>query len=242
MGMIFNQTQRILAILIALTSVSLAQQFSPDTSVLPETTTQPVATSPTPPEAKRLLWIVPNYRTSPTLANYQPLTAGGKFKLASQDAFDPGTIALAALFAGQSQLSNDNRAFGQGVAGYAKYWGTAYADFAIGDFMTEGIFPTILHQDPRYFRKGTGGGWSRLGYAMGQIFVTHGDNGHTQFNYSEVVGNSVAVAIGDAYYEDNRTASNAVGRLGMQLGVDMTSNVLKEFWPEVEKKFGRNRK
>jgi hypothetical protein len=237
--MLIDQFQRTGALLVALTSVSLAQQFTPGNPVVPDSIVKPGAASPEPPESKRLFWIVPNYRTSPTLQNYEPLSVAGKFKIASQDAFDPGTVALAALFAGESQLSNADRSFGQGVAGYARYWGTAYGDFVIGDFMTEGVFPTILHQDPRYFRKGTGSGWSRLGYAMGQIFWTHTDSGGSQFTYSEVMGNSVAVAISNAYYPDNRTASNGVSKLGMQLGVDMTSNVLKEFWPEVERKLGR---
>src|SRR5260370_29445665 len=107
--------------------------------------------------------------------------------------------------------------------------------------MTEAVFPTLLHQAPRYFRRGSGGGWSRLGYAMGQIVWTHRDSGGTQFNYSEVVGNSSAVAISNAYYTDNRTAANAVSKLSVQLGVDMASNILKEFWPDLERKFTRKR-
>ena len=31
--------------------------------------------------------------------------------------------------------------------------------------MTEVIYPSLLHQDPRYFRRGTGSVWSRVGYA-----------------------------------------------------------------------------
>lgn len=236
--MMLNQVLRTGAVLVALTSASVAQQFSPASAITPEVTANPEPANLTT-ESKRLFWIVPNYRTSPTLQNYEPLTPGGKFKIASQDAFDPGTIALAALFAGDSQLTNANRSFGQGMAGYGRYWGTAYGDFAIGDFMTEAIFPSILHQDPRYFRKGKGSGWSRLGYAMGQIFWTHADSGRSQFNFSEVIGNSAAVAISNAYYPDNRTAANGVSKLGMQLGVDMASNVLKEFWPEIERKVRR---
>ena len=192
-------------------------------------------------ESKRLFGLVPNYRTSPTLQNYQPLTAGEKFKIASQDAFDRGTVVLAAAFGAEAQLTNGNRAFGQGGEGFAKYWCAAYGDFAIGDYMTEGVFPTLLHQDPRYFRRGTGSGWSRLGYAMGQIFWTHRDSGGTQFNYSEVIGNSVAVAISNAYYVDNRNATDASSQLGLQIGVDMAANVLKEFWPDMERKFKRHR-
>lgn len=188
---------------------------------------------------KRILWVIPNFRTSEMPEEYKPLSPKEKFKIASLDAWDRGTLALAAAFAGESQISNTEPAFGQGVAGYARRFGTAYADFVIGDYMTEGIFPTILHQDPRYFRKGRGSGTSRLGYAVGQIFWTHKDSGGTQFNYSEVVGNSTAVAISTAYYPNGRTASDAVQALGTQLAVDTASNIVKEFWPDLERKLSK---
>jgi hypothetical protein len=185
-----------------------------------------------PTQDKRILWIIPNFRTSPTLAHYEPISVKEKFKIARQDSFDRGTIALAALFAGQGQLSNSNRSFGQGVEGYAQYFGAAYGDFVIGNYLTEGVFPTILHQDPRYFRRGTGSKMSRLAYAASRIFVTLGDSGKTQINYSELIGNSTAVAIGMSYYKDNRDVGDAVTQLGTQLGVDMVANILKEFWPD----------
>jgi hypothetical protein len=58
-------------------------------------------------------------------------------------------------------------------------------------------------------------------------------------NYSEVLGNATAVAISDAYYVNNRTAADNASKLGMQLAVDMAANVLKEFWPGLERKFKR---
>src|SRR5258706_8353102 len=113
----------------------------------------PATTDSPQPEGKRIFGIIPNYRTSPSLHNYEPLTSRQKFKLASQDTFDRGTVALAALFAGEGQLTNANPSFGQGAAGFWRDFGTAFGDFVIGDYMTESIFPTLLHQDPRYFRR-----------------------------------------------------------------------------------------
>jgi len=102
-------------------------------------------TSPTPnpdqPEDKRIFWIIPNYRTSPSLYPYEPLTAEEKFRIATEDSFDRGTAALAVLFAGEAQLTNATPGFGQGIKGYARYLGTSYADFVIGDVMTEAVFP-----------------------------------------------------------------------------------------------------
>jgi hypothetical protein len=231
--------------LIALMILPVAlpgQESSPGNPVQPGTTTpadNSSASSQPEHNDKRIFWIIPNFRTSPTLVEYKPIPPKEKFKIAAMDTFDRGTFALAAAFAGEAQLSNATPAFGQGVAGYARYLGTAYADFAIGNFMTEGIYPTILHQDPRYFRRGTGSGLSRLGYAIGQIFWTHTDSGGTQFNFSEVVGNSTAVAISEAYYPNNRTASDAITKLGTQLAVDTASNILKEFWPDMSRKFSK---
>jgi hypothetical protein len=198
---------------------------------------QQTSSSATPAvkEDKRIFWIIPNYRTSPSLHPYRPLRQEQKFKLATEDAFDRGTAALAVLFAGEAQLTKSNPPFGQGVKGYTRYLGTAYADFVIGDFMTEAAYPALFHQDPRYFRRGTGSAWSRFGYAVGQIFWTHSDSGRTGFNFSELIGNSTAVAISNSYYSD-RTVSNAVSKLGVQLGVDMAANVLKEFWPDIDRK------
>lgn len=195
-------------------------------------------TAPTPP-SKRLFGIIPNYRTSPTLDQYTKLTAGAKFKMATEDTFDRGTFLLAAAFAGEGQLTNANPSFGQGVKGYAHRLVTSYADFGIGNYMTEAVFPTVLHQDPRYFRKGTGSGFSRLGHAVGQIFWTHTDSGGRMFNFSEIGGNAAAVGISQAYYPDQRGAGNVVSKLAIQVGLDTASNVLKEFYPDLIRKLSR---
>jgi hypothetical protein len=76
---------------------------------------------------------------------------------------------------------------------------------------------------------------------MGQIFWTHTDSDRTQFNYSEILGNSTAVAISNAYYPENRNVGDASRKLGMQIGIDMASNVLKEFWPDVSRRFSKHR-
>ena len=191
------------------------------------------ATTPAPDQQppKHVLWIIPNFRTSPSLTEYKPLSVKEKFTIAAQDSFDRGTFALAAAFAGEGQLANTNPSFGQGVEGYAHRFATSYADFAIGDYMTEAIYPSLLHQDPRYFRRGTGTPLSRFGYAIRQIVWTHTDSGGSQFNFSEVLGNSTSTALSMSYYPDNRKASDAATSLAIQIGVDAASNVLKEFWP-----------
>jgi hypothetical protein len=121
-----NRTSRICSAVLLAAGMAAAQEASGD---------QPEAK-----ESKRILWIIPNYRTSPSVDNFEPLTAGEKFRVASEDAFDRGTVALAAIFAGEAQLTNSNRSFGQGGAGYGRYFGTAHGDLVIGDYMWKRFF------------------------------------------------------------------------------------------------------
>jgi hypothetical protein len=194
-----------------------------------------------PPEpesgSKHMFGIIPNYRTSPTLAQYKPLTVKEKFDLSRREAFDLGAVALSGLFAGKAMLSKREPSFGQEANGYARYWSATYADFVINDFMSGAVYPALLHQDPRYFRRGTGSALSRVTYAVSQVFWTHNDSGDGQFNFSRVLGASTAVAISNAYYPDQRTAGDTASRLGIRFGIDMGSAVLMEFWPDLRRKF-----
>jgi hypothetical protein len=226
--------------MLSAASGAFCQTSSPATSA----TDQPDRTVSNPPAPDenphtRIFWIIPNYRTYPSEANRTPISTRKKFGIATQDSFDRGTFILAAAFAGQGQLSKSEPSFGDGVGAYAHYFATAYSDLVIGDYMTEAIFPALLHQDPRFFRRGTGSVPSRMFYAIGQIFWTHTDSGGTMFNFSEIGGNATASAISNAYYPDSRTAANFFTRMGTQVGIDMAGNVLKEFWPDLYNKLSR---
>jgi hypothetical protein len=54
-------------------------------------------------ESKRILGIIPNYRTSPIGSPHARRTVSEKFKVASEDSFDRGTFALAGI--SQEKLS-----------------------------------------------------------------------------------------------------------------------------------------
>jgi hypothetical protein len=196
---------------------------------------QPVP-PPAGPQHKRIFGIIPNYRTYPTLKDYKPISSGEKFRIFARDTFDRGSFMLAGAFAGKGFIANDTPSFGHGVEGFSKYYAAAYGDVAIGNFMTEGLYPVMLHQDPRFFRRGTGSGWSRTRYAVGQIFWTRSDSGQMQFNYSEVLGNATAAGIATAYYPDNRTVGSVASKWAIQIGIDMAGNLLKEFWPDLDRK------
>jgi len=190
-----------------------------------------------------IFWVIPNYRSDEITDEIHPLSRKGKFMVAVDDSFDPSAFLVAGVFAGINMAQKQYPSFGQGAEGFGKYYGGAFADQAIGNFMSEALFPIALHQDPRYFVKGSGGFWSRTGYAISREVVTRGDDGKSHFNTSEIAGNAVAAGISNLYYPAaDRSLGNTANKWGQQLALDTFFNVMKEYWPDVRRKvFGKQR-
>jgi len=189
---------------------------------------------------KRIFGVLPNYRTADGTVPFSPITTKQKFTIAVKDSFDWPVYLLSGAFAGLYQLDDQNPSFGQGVKGYAKRYGASYGDQAIGNMMTEAIMPSLFHEDPRYFRIGPGGGTKkhRVVYALTRVMIDRSDKNTPRFNFSEWVGNGTAVAISNLYYPaDTRDVADNIEKLGVQVATDAFSNVLKEFWPDIKKKW-----
>lgn len=197
------------------------------------------ATDLAAPIDKRVFGVLPNYRTADGNAPYTPITAKRKLWIGFKDSFDYPVYFTSAIFGGINQLENTSPQFGQGLKGYGKRYITSYADQMLGNIMTESLFPIMLKQDPRYFSVGRsyGGPGKRVRYAISRVLLCRSDAGKTVVNFSEIVGNSTAVAISNFYYTDNRNFRDNVEKLGIQIGTDALSNVLKEFWPDIKRKY-----
>lgn len=191
----------------------------------------------------RILWTMPNFLTLENAFDIPPLTAGQKFKVTARGVFDPFEFVLIAFVAGINQASNSNPSYGQGMQGYAKRYGTAYGDNAIENFMASGVFPSVLHQDLRYYQLGHGGFWRRSEHAVGRVLITRSDSGQKQLNYSEFGGGLAAATISTYTYhpQSERGFGNAVSVSASQMGWDAVTYMIKEFWPDL-RKHSKNRK
>jgi hypothetical protein len=213
-----------------------------------QTPAQPVPTFP--PDAPssaddtlkddRILGLIPNYLTveDPT-QKVIPLTARQKFKLFAKETFDPFMGASAAAGAALSQVDNDNPKYGVGAGPYAERFGAAVADITTQNFFQDAVLASVLHEDPRYFRRGPEFGvWYRVGYALSRVVVTRTDAGKSRFNFSGVLGMSAGIALSNAYYPDSSVSGSEVGyRFGTSMVASALSNLLPEFWPDVHQKF-----
>lgn len=186
----------------------------------------------------RIFGVMPNHLTIENGAKIEPLTWKGKFKITAEGAFDPYEFVIVGLVAGIHQAENSDAPFGQGMQGYAKRYGAGFADQAIGNMMTGAIFPSLLRTDPRYYRMGEGTVRQRLRYSLSRILVTRTDSGHRAFNFSELGGSAAGAAISNLYYPaQDRTVSNNLTTWGTQIAIDCFGNELKEFWPDIHRKF-----
>lgn len=232
-----------------LAALAMAQQTGADAPAPETSQASPPAAPPAPVQTTtqggdkkdfgktHILWVIPNYRAEENELESRPLTPKQKFRVAFDDSFDPSAFLVAGVFAGMAMAQRQYPSFGQGAAGFGKYYGGAFADQGIGNFMTEAVFPIALHQDPRYFTKGKGGFWRRTGYALSREVITRGDEGGNQFNVSELGGNFVAAGISNVYYPPaDRSFPKTVNKWGQQIALDAFFNVMKEFWPDMRRK------
>jgi len=202
---------------------------------------QPTST-PQSPKNDRIFFALPNYLTVENASNLPPLSTHMKFKAVAEGCFDPVEFTFIGVQAAIGQADDTDPTYHQGLRGYSRRFGTAYADAIIGNFGTSAIFPTLLHQDPRYFQKGKGNFFHRFGYAAIRIVVTRSESsGKAEFNFSEFLGNGMAAGLANTYHPGPHTIGGSADVLGTQLILDTLGYELKEFWPDLRRVIERSR-
>jgi hypothetical protein len=187
-------------------------------------------------QSKRILWIIPNYRSVSANTYLPRLAVREKFWLATQDSFDYSSFVLAGILAGVGQAKNSIAEFHQGAAGFGRYYWHSFADQAVGNYMTEAIVPVVTREDPRYYTLGHGGLFRRSGYALSRLVVTRTDSTGHRFNFSEIVGNGAGAGISDLYYPASQRTWTKTGQKWLtQVAIDGVFNVFKEFWPDINR-------
>jgi hypothetical protein len=217
-GEVFTAPKTALA--VASTSTSVDVTASPDQIAIAQVQEQ---------EKQRVLGVFPNFYTS-YIWKAEPIPTPVKYKLAVRSLIDPFTFLIVAGTAGAEHFNGTYPAYGPGIQGYGKRYGAAYADAFTAKIIGGAILPSILHQDPRYFYRGSGGVFLRTRHAFASTFVTRGDNGQNQINWSHLGGSLAAGAIANAYHPP---ASRGLGltfeTFGITTGANLIGNLFREF-------------
>ena len=191
---------------------------------------------------KRILGIVPNYRAVSANTHLPPLNFKSEMWLATQDTFDYSDFIFVAALSGIDMAGKSQPAFGEGAEGYSKYYWHVFADTGIENYMAEAIVPWATREDPRYYTMGRGGFTRRTGYALSRLFITRTNSGKSTFNLAEIVGAGGAAGIGNAYYPTEANPwVKTYQRWGTQVVLDGVFNMVKEFWPDINKAIFRGK-
>jgi len=192
-------------------------------------------------QTRRILGIIPNFRSMSVDAKLPPLAPREKFKLMAEDSFDYSSFIYVGIVAGISQWQGSYPEFHSGAPAYGRYYWHAFADNVSGNTMTEFIVPVISREDPRYYTLGRGGVFKRSGYAITRLLVTRTDKDGRSFNYSEIVGNGAGMAVGSLYYPQQERTWTKIGQRWLsEVLQDGFSDLVKEFWPDLNSKIFHN--
>jgi len=188
----------------------------------------------------RIMGVMPDYQTVRDTTHWvAPLSAKEKWLLAAKETADPFNIATAFLTAAESQAGNETPKYGEGWPNYGRRVYAAQLDFAAQNFFSAGVMATILHQDPRYFRRGPQSRFFvRVLYSFRQLVAAHQDSGRLAFNASNIGGMAMGIAASNLYYPAaSRNGTVMVSRLWTSMMGGAVGNLMSEFWPDIEQKF-----
>jgi hypothetical protein len=180
-------------------------------------------------EQQRIFGILPNYYTS-YIWDALPLPKKLKYQLAFRTSIDPLTFFASGLTAGVEQARDTFPGYGQGAEGYAKRYGGTYADTISGRMLGSAVFPALLHQDPRYFYRGSGSIRSRALYAIISTVACRGDNGKLEPNYSHLFGSFAAAGLSNLYRSpSDRKVGITISNGLIIFGGGAAVNLMREF-------------
>jgi hypothetical protein len=169
------------------------------------------------------------------------LSTAQKFGQVEKNFINPFTFAGVAIEAGFDQAIDVHHGYGPGGKGYIKRYGADLADVASAQFFGIGVYPSVFHTDPRYYRMGNGTFVARAAYSVTRVLTTRTDSGHQRFNAPEILAAATSSGISRTYYpKDERNVGDFAYSMGSRIAFDAAYNLAKEFWPDVRTRlFGR---
>jgi hypothetical protein len=180
-------------------------------------------------ESQRVLGVIPNFYSSFDW-NAPPLNARQKFHLAFRSEIDPITFVGAAAIAGGEEYKGIYPGYGTGFSGFGKHFAAQYANDFDSRMIGSALLPSLFHQDPRYFYKGTGTIRSRTLYAIKSAFICRGDNGKPEFDFSHIVGDFAAGTLSNLYYPESNEGKTLVFTNGLiEIAGEAGTNLVREF-------------
>jgi hypothetical protein len=227
-------------VFLAIPAFAQDKPDSPQPKVPTDSGTKP-AVDPQDKEAndevpKRIFWIIPNFMTANDQPENQgPLTVKEKYNIAWHQFIDLSAHFGNILQASISQAANSIPHYGQGWGAFGERFCAQEGDQFTGSMLIYGVLPSVLHQDPRYFRKGRGRTLSRIAYAASRVAIARTDSGNPTFNASAIFGQlgQATISAYTYYPKQDRKLTGVLSGWAINQGYNIGWNQLKEFTPDL---------
>ena len=174
----------------------------------------------------------------PSLENWSPLTTQEKFHRFLGHTYAGRTFANAAVDAFKCSMRKSNPEYERGLMGYGQHYGVYLGVSETEIFFEQFLVPSVLKQDPRYFRNPRLPFFKRAAYSLSRVFITRADDGRETFNASRILGGAASQSLADLYVPGQRQGMSPVlNRVAFDLVRDAGFNLMHEFWPDLRRKF-----
>jgi hypothetical protein len=159
-----------------------------------------------------------------------PLSTSQKYELAYRKTIDPATFLRGAFVSGFDEALNVGPDYGPGMGGFGKLYAYNLASIASSNLFADAFIPSLVHQDPRYFRKGSGSAKSRIWWAIRSQFVAFSDSGKPMPNYGTMIGLSMSTGLAAAYLPpENVSFGQTMEGIAIKIGTSAGLDTVREF-------------
>jgi hypothetical protein len=166
-----------------------------------------------------------------------PLTPRQKFILAARNVSDPANLLTIAGLSAISVASDSHAADGPGLRGFAKNAGVSLSQDMTGEFFGTFLIPSLVHQDPHYYRMPNRPLRQRIFHVLDAVVVGRGDDGLPMFNYATVFGTIFTNAMGNLYVPGrNNSFGSSTARIAISLATNPVGNAITEFVPDLARR------
>ena len=222
---------------LGLVGLACSAQQSPSSAPSPAT---PSPQAAPPPEGKLDIveLVSTKSRVFPDLAyNSARLTPWQKFQLASNNSVSVSTFGVAIISAAWGQALDHPYGYGEGGEAFGKRFGANMARSASDNMFGTFLVASAFHEDPRFYVRHNLTFSQTLKYGAVRVAVTRGDSGARTVNLAGLLGPLASEALANTYFpEPDRTFERTMTRYGSDLAWKFAGNVLRQYWPAINKK------
>jgi hypothetical protein len=171
----------------------------------------------------------------PDEPGYQPLTSKQKFEAALRNEHSAGQAVSILSDAMISQATGAYPTLTPGMAGFGERLAITGAGTEVATFIGGYVYPTLFHQDPRYFPSHQHGILNRIAYAASRAIIGRSDSGMSVINTSVIASHFTTAAIANAYVPyRNESVSGTIENALTGIGGVAEGHILDEFWPDIK--------